>query len=532
MTMCRPLPSLSASRRALLAAWHVASLAAAILLAAPLRAQEHAGHGDDALGEVVFPISCGATATRHFTTAVALLHSFGYERAHAAFRAAAQAEPGCAMAYWGEAMARVEQLWDPPGREALREGKEAVRRALEVGAPTQRERDYIDAIAAFYAGEGVTFPERLGRYAERMRVVAERHGARDPEARIWYALALLATTSPSDTTYARQREAAAILEPLFREQPRHPGLAHYIIHAYDSAKLAHLGLDAARRYAAIAPGTGHALHMPSHIFTRLGMWDESVASNLDAERRVRVNTHSGDYILYAYLQQGRDAEARKIVERTGPPREGESALIAARWPIERGAWAEAARLPAPPEGAANVAAAILRFARGLGAARGGEVALAKRELEALGRIRDALRARGAREFRVAEATTQYLAASAWVALAEGRVEDALRLAEEAGELEDRTEEESLTAGRLIPARELQGDLLLALGRPAEALRAYEAALRAAPNRARSLYGAAVSAERAGDVPVARRHYEALARLMSKADADRPEARAAREYLRQ
>jgi tetratricopeptide (TPR) repeat protein len=512
-------------------ALRLAPLLAPLLPASPIGAQEHAGHGDDALGEVVFPISCGVTAARHFTTGIALLHSFGYHRAKEAFRAAAQAEPGCAMAYWGAAMARIEQLWGAPNAEALKEGAEAVRRAGEIGAPTQRERDYIDAIGAFYsAGAGATFRERLARYAERMRAVAERHGAQDPEARIWYALALLATTSPADTTYARQREAAGILEPLFRQQPRHPGLAHYIIHAYDSAKLAHLGLDAARRYAAIAPGTGHALHMPSHIFTRLGMWDESVASNLAAERRVGVNSHSGDYILYAYLQQGRNAEARKIVERTGPPTQGESALIAARWPIERGAWSEAARLPAPPEGAANVAAAILRFARGLGAARSGEVERAKQELEELARIRDALRARGGREFPVSEATTQHLAASAWVALAERRVEDALRLAEEAGALEDRTEEESLTAGRLIPARELQGELLLALGRPAEALRAYEAALRAAPNRARSLYGAAVSAERAGDASAARRHYEALARLMSKADADRPEALAAREYL--
>ncbi len=515
-------------------------LSAGILAAAAMLVSAEAMAGQDAppyggrshLGDVVFAVSCSAQARAHFDRGIALLYSFGYTPARRAFERAALSDPGCAMASWGIAMTHLHQLWLPPTVQDLEGGGAAAERAGELGAPTARERDYIGAISAFYADyESVDHDTRMGRYSEAMEGVRDRNPG-DPEARIFYALSLIAIAPADDTTFALQREAAALLEPLVSEMPNHPGVTHYIIHANDSPKLATHGLEAARRYAAIAPASPHARHMPSHIFTRLGMWDETIAANLSVMELAR-GAHAAEYLVNAYLQQGRDQAAWLLVqEAEGWSDRYELALIPARYALERGEWEEAMRLEVIRISYDRPAEGVIRFARALGAARSRNPALAREELVALAKIRDAYARKGlaVAEWAAAEVEILRLAASAWAALAEGHDVEALRLAAAASALEERTEDLSNTAGRVLPARELEGELLLEVGRPDEALSAFRSALDRNPNRARSLYGAARAAELSGDAAAARRFYVQLAALMENADTERPELLAARAYV--
>ena len=523
--------------------WRILPFAATLFAATPAVAQDHAHGGDAAtVGKVRFPTSCSAEVQPRFEQAVAMLHSFWFDQSQGAFEEIAGRDPTCAMAHWGLAMTMLGNpmtgVAPSPERQTI--GTKAAERAVQLASrATPRERAYADAVLALHdVAKTPDFRARMRAYEsamERVRQVA----ADDPEATIFYSIAVVANAPPTDLTFERQRYAASLIEPIFEQSPDHPGLAHYIIHAYDSPALASHGLAAAQRYAGIAPSAPHALHMPSHIFTRLGYWDESIETNARsaaAEPNPDAAVHPMDYLVYAYLQQGRDGEAKKVVDRAvnlpdrfyGGILGYNFAAMPARFALERGAWSDAARLTVPTGGAPFVPA-ITRFARAIGAARSGNADQARIEIAALDSLRGALE-RANDQYWMTIVAAQKLGASAWLARAEGRNDDAARLAGEAAALEETVEKHPVTPGPLLPARELEGDLLMELGRHAEALRAYEKTLEREPNRARTLYGAARAAELAKNGSVARARYGELAQLMAKADASRAEKVAAARYL--
>ncbi|MGH7507099.1 MAG: hypothetical protein ACRELX_15700, partial [Longimicrobiales bacterium] len=489
---------------------------------APLGAQEHR-HGEGGVGSVRFPTSCSTAVQPAFERAVAALHSFWFPEAEKTFREVAAANASCGLAWWGVAMTRLgNPLAGRPSPASERIATEAAARAAEVGGATARERGYIAAVRALYGdAEGTDYRARMQAYEAAMADVTQANPD-DPEAAIFHALAMIANAPPTDLTFERQKQAAGVLNPLFARQPNHPGLAHYIIHAYDSPALAPLALDAARRYAEIAPAAPHALHMPSHIFTRLGYWDESIATNArsaQSEPNPSGRFHPYDYMVYAFLQQGRDREARTTIESSGgvvAERPGYTitiisynhAAMPARYALERAAWAEAALLPEPAADLSEQSypAAITHFARAIGAARNGDPAAARKGIAALETIERNV-ARQGDAYWAGVVKAQRLAASAWTEHAAGDDEAAVRLAAEAADLEDTFEKHPVTPGPILPARELQADLLAELDRPAEALTAYEAVLIKEPNRARSTFGAARAAERTGDTAKARQYYE-------------------------
>ena len=523
--------------------------AAALAFGSPVAAQapdEHLGHAEQ-LGRVHFTTSCRGAAARDVEQGVAYLHSFWYEKATDTFAAAAAADPKCAMAYWGAAMSLLHPLWTPPSAADARVALSAIDHGL-ARATTRRERDYLNAIRAYYADYEHTPPAaRLLRYAAAMDTVRRRHPS-DDEAAVFYALALIAVAqaNPTDTTFTYQRRADSILEPLFKREPKHPGLAHYLIHTNDVPQLAPHGLYAAEHYAGIAPDVPHAQHMPSHIFTRLGLWDEDIASNTRSAAAARAfevergmaamwdqRIHALDYLVYAYLQQGRDTAARRVVTEAATATAGYPAgslvyeyavaAIPARFALERDAWAEATVLEVVPAPEWPAAEAITHFARALGAARGGDTALARREIAALATIESALTAAGgAQSYWAGQVAIQRVAASAWLALATGDTAGAIPLAARAAALEDATQKHPVTPGPVIPARELEGDLLLAANQPARAMKAYAASLALSPNRARSLFGFARAAELTGDRPAAVAAYQQYLTLLAGADGARPE----------
>jgi len=527
-------------------------------LATLLAVQAHEHGPGEQLGSVTFPISCNAAAQQRFTPAVAGLHSFYWEAGQAAFQAVADADSTCAMAYWGLAVnAWGNPFAGGPGGNAgkgapLRRGAAFIERALALGAPTARERGFLAAAAALYRGsDSIPNSRRLQAYSDTLaRVYRDFPG--ETEIAIYYALSLVATAPKTDTSYARQKQAAAILNPLYRKFPQHPGLAHYIIHANDSPRLATLGLEAARRYASIAPSAPHAQHMPSHIFIRLGLWDETVAANKRAfeaglQYSIEHNQpvaperlHALDYMVYAYLQQGRDRDARSTVDSAHKlltATNANDAVIAnynsvameARLPLERGDWAGAARLPVRVA-ELTIGAALDHFARGIGFARMGDTAQARVEIAALAATEADMTRRGDADWARVVAIKQQ-AVRAWVTLAAGDTAAALREAGGAADLEDVTEKQPVTPAELLPARELQADMLLAVGRHRDAQAAYDATLKREPNRARSLYGAARAAELAGDRAGARKRYDEFLAQMKTADGDRVEIARARESLR-
>src|SRR5213083_491033 len=511
-----------------------------------LAAQEPHAHQAEALGRVVFPVSCIPEAQTRFERAVALLHSFWYEKAADTFREAVVADTACAMGYWGQAMSLFHPLWTPPVGADLAAGLAASERGLAL-ARTPRERDYLTAIRTYYADYGERdHTTRLVAYAAAMDGVRHRH-PRDREAAIFYALSLiaLAQANATDTTFSYQKRADAILEPLFKAEPRHPGLAHYLIHTNDAPRLARLGLYAARHYAEIAPDVPHAQHMPSHIFTRLGLWDDDIASNIRSAASARTfedeRGHAWDYLVYAYLQQGRDAEAKRVVDEAAAvaavypvgslTNAYALAAIPARHALERGRWREATTLAVRPSPEWRAAEALTHFAHALGAARTGDTAGARAAISALDDIeRTEGAAGGAHAYWAGQVRIQRLAASGWLARTLGDTAEAVRLATTAADLEDVTQKHPVTPGSLLPARELLGDLLLELGRPVEAARAYAASLAQQPNRARSLFGLARASEQAGDLATAGTRYREYLALMQHSDGTRAELEIARGAL--
>jgi len=532
-----------------------APVALCLMLVARVSAQEHVhdgAHGEQ-LGRVAFAASCRPDAQARFEHAMALLHSFWWEEADRAFRAVAVADSTCALAYWGLALTYWGNPFvGGPVGDKLRKGAAAAVLAGALGAPTAREQGFLAAGRALYRDyETASNPRRLQAYSDTLARV-NRDFPDDPEVAIYYALSLVATASPTDTTFTRQRQAAAILNPLFRRFPEHPGLAHYIIHANDSPQLASLGLDAARRYAQIAPSAPHAQHMPSHIFVRLGLWDETIAANqrsLDAGiEYARVQRlggvvpeqfHALDYMVYGYLQEGRDSAARRTVAQgLALSAVGSSDVLLANYnrvamearvPLERGDWAAAARLPVRAMGQGNIGEALAHFARGIGAARSNDTTQARAEVVALGAIEAALAGQPGYNWS-GTAGIKRQAVAAWLLLAAGDTAGALRDAKAAADREDVTAKHPVTPGELLPARELEGDLLLAAGQYTAARAAYEATLRREPGRSRSLFGAARAAELAGDVAAARTGYRAYLARMQQSDGTRAELEIARGAL--
>ncbi len=512
-------------------------------------AQGHERHADtppDQLGQVDFPVSCSAVAQERFLRGMALLHSFWYEEAGKAFRQAAARDPTCAMAPWGDAMSKLRALWGYVNSDSVRAGRAAIGRAEALDARTSRERGYIAAAAAYFNGpDTLDHTTRMVAYA---RAIEPVHGSypQDDEAAIQYALALIATARPGDTTFANLKHANAILLRLFRKHPQHPGLAHYIIHANDRPQLASGALEAARRYAEIAPSVPHALHMPSHIFQRLGLWHEDIASNVRAtaagreyERAEHMDgawghrLHTMEFLEEAYLNVGMDSAARALVDAVArvrkivPPGGGAyyRVVFPARYALERGRWSEAAALPVPTSGGAgSETIALAHFARGLGAARSGDTASARREIAELAALADSAGAKHD-DYSVRTATLHRQVLEAWTARAAGDTATALHLMGEARARADGGSEIGV-----LTTRELQGELLLELGRPAEAVPVFAAALEQTPHRARSLFGLARAAELSGDAATARARYQEYLKLMEKADGDRPELAVARRAV--
>jgi tetratricopeptide (TPR) repeat protein len=518
---------------------------------APAVAQhEHPAGDPGKLGKVSFPISCDPTVQPQFSSAVAMLHSFWYEKASETFTGVAEKDPACGMAYWGIAMTHYHPIWEAPGPADLQAGVAAVEKAKSVGAKSQRERDYIAAIETFYKdSDKLDHRIRAVAYEKAMEQLQARYPD-DREAAVFYALALLATAPPTDKTYVNQRKAGSILEPIFVEQPEHPGVAHYIIHAYDYPPLADRALEAARRYAKIAPDSPHALHMPSHIFTRLGLWDESIDSNLTSAASAERNNapgnelHAKDYLIYAYLQEGRDSEAKSALKAALHGRSDDPQYMnwlyatgtsSARYAVERHRWSEAAALPVPsntfpPERYAWTEA-NLHFARALGASHIGDTEAARKDVQQLAAIRDVLMHEN-NKYWADQVDIQREIAAAWITLADGKREDALQQMRSAADHEDKTDKHNVTPGVILPARELLGEMLLELKQPAEAMVEFEATLRTAPNRFNALSGAAHAAKLSGDGEKAKAYYAKLLANCSHADGDRPELQDARSFLAQ
>jgi hypothetical protein len=531
---------------------------ATLVVALPANAQapehhdhEAQGHGLGKLGKVTFPVSCAPEAGRRFERAMAVLHSFWWEEGDAAFNRVLEAESDCAMAYWGLAMnAWGNPFAGGPTGPALARGADAAATASSLYPDTRRERGFIAAVAALYRDpDSTSNAVRLQAYADTMARVY-RDFPKDTEVAIYYALALLATAPKTDTTFAQQKRAATILNPLFARYPQHPGLAHYIIHSTDSPQLAHLGLNAARRYARIAPAAPHAQHMPSHIFVRLGYWAETVASNRVAFQAGVANAkdkgvppagevlHALDYAVYAYLQRGQDSAARASVataQSSGVPAgkgvvgDYNRTAMAARIPLETGDWRLAASFPVVPIQGMGTQAMLSRFTRGIGAARSGDAAGARGEVAALDSIA-AHMANGMETYWSRVAGIKRDAARAWVKFAEGDTAGGLALARAAADTEEVTDKHPVTPAELLPARELEGDMLLEAGRYREARQAYRATLAREPGRARSQYGAGRAAEQAGDSAAAKAAYRAFLELLGAGDGERPEVSKAKKFV--
>ncbi len=495
------------------------------------------------LGHVHFPVSCTAEAQKQFDRAVALLHSFWYAEAAKAFTAVTETDPDCAMGYWGIGMSLWYPLWEPPSTATLKKGSDALEKAKASPSKTERERDYIAAIEAFYKdSHKLDHRTRALAYEKAMEQVYRRYPD-DREAALFYALALNATAVPTDKTCENQRKAGEILERIFAKQPDHPGVAHYIIHSFDYPPLASRALSAARKYGQIAPSVPHALHMPSHIFTRLGLWQESIQSNRDAAAAAKEQgwvfeqLHAMDYLMYAFLQGAQDAEAKRVLhERNSFTKEMPEnfasayafAAIPARYAIERRRWSEAAALEPRPS-RIIYSEAITYFARAIGSARTGNVANARKDLETLQSLHGAL-IEAKQGYWADQVEIQRRAAAAWLAHAEGKRDEAISLMRAAADLEDSTEKHPVTPGSIVPARELLGDLLLELHEPAKALNEFEASLQASPSRFHGLYGAARSAELSGNQEKAKTYYAQLIAVCNHADSERPELQHAKIFL--
>ena len=531
----------------LAAPWMTSAAALTFLLAIPAFAQDD--HAHHVLGTVHFPVTCNAEAQAAFDEGMKLQHSFWHKAAIAKFQETLERDPSCAMALWGQALAITGNPFAVPSAKNLAEGIGYLEKAQQIGTKSEREAGWIEALLTFFRGhDKLDHRTRVVAFERAMSDLAARHPD-DPEARIYHALSLTVSAPPTDKTYARQIRAAEILEAEWRRQPEHPGVAHYLIHTFDVPPLAEKGLAAAGRYAGIAPDAPHAVHMPSHIFTRVGHWQASIASNERSaavarkEGSVGDEIHALDYMVYAHLQMGQDEAARRIVADLG--RFGEidparvslpigaiygAAAMPARFAMERGAWEEAAALEARKSPSVFLFAdALTHYARAVGLARSEQPDKAASDIAALKALVEALR--GKKDaYWTEQVDIQRQVAEAWVTLARGDKEGALAGLRAAAEREAATEKHAVTPGPLAPAREQLAEALLAMGRPGEALNEFEAVQRTEPNRFRAIYGAARAAEMVGDREQAKRNYGRLVELTGTAKDTRPEIAEARKSI--
>jgi len=522
------------------------------------------------VGKVTFPITCAPDVQSDFARGVALLHSFFYEEARRVFTSVADRDPKCAMAQWGIAMTWWHPIWTPPTPDEMRAGKAAIEKAMSLEAGTDRERGFITALNTYYntpdsssaaaVGQSCHGPvgprDRVIAYEKAMRQLRDKHPD-DFEVQTFYAFAVLSTgyATPNDTTLSKQLEAAGILEKLWKQNANHPGVVHYLIHAYDYPQFAQRGLTAAQLYDDIAPWVPHALHMPSHIFTRLGMWDESIAANQASAEASRAyaamrhrdaseaeELHALDYMAYSYLQEAQDSEAKKIVDiaakvkKTNPELEFSAAYalaaIPTRYAFERNDWAAAANLPIPnvPHWSSfPFMEALIEYGHALGRAHTGDLDGARKAIARMQQLRDATKHPKFDYFK-SHLDLQMQAASAWLAVAEGKKKEAIEMLRRAADSEDILGKHPVSPGAFVPIREQLGTLLLEMGQPTEAQREFEAALKIYPGRFRGLYGAAQAAEQAGDNENASRYYTKLAAQTSKAGGSRDELNHVREFL--
>jgi hypothetical protein len=524
--------------RSPLAAAFAAALATGIAQSAA--AQDAA---EQRLGAVHFETSCNETAQRRFDRGMRYQHSFWYRASKDIFEDVLKADPDCAIAYWGVATSLLLNPFGVPPAANLAEGLAAIQKGKAIGAKTPREREFIDALGAFYTDyDKIDHRTRVQAYLKAMAAVAQ-HYPQDDEAQIYYALALDVAASPADKTYSNQLKAAAILEDIFKRQPQHPGVAHYLIHSYDYPPIAEKGLDAATRYSKIAPTAPHAQHMPSHIFTRVGYWKESIAANAGSVRAAKADKeygdqlHGQDYMVYAYLQLAQDKNARAVIDEmaagtaVNPDLPGASFALAAspaRYAMERGDWSGAAALEVRPSKFPHVMA-ITHFARAVGAARAGKADAATADIAKLAELRDKLReAKDA--YWAEQVDIQWQTANAWLLYAQGKYDEALAAMAAAAAAEDKTEKAPVTPGPIVPARELYGAMLLGRGQPKDALAAFEATLKKEPHRLGATLGAAKAAEQLGDAAKAREYYAAAVALGETAEPVRPEIAAARAFV--
>jgi tetratricopeptide (TPR) repeat protein len=514
------------------------------------------GATDKQFGLVMFETSCSGTVKEDFNLALEMLHSFEYDEAEKVFAKIIDKEPGCAMAYWGVAMSNFHALWAPPTEAELKKGAKAVTIAQSISSKTEKETGYTDAIASFYQDwETTDHHTRCMRFERAMENLSRKYPT-DAEPAIFYALALNAAADPADKTFAKQKKAGAILGALYAKAPNHPGIVHYIIHTYDYPELASMALPAARKYASVAASSAHALHMPSHIFTRLGLWDECINSNLVSVSSAQCyaqsagikghwdeELHGLDYLMYGYLQKGENDLAKKqldylktitVISPANFKVAYAFAAIPARYVLENKNWKDAASLTAPN---ANFdwknfpwQNSIVHFARLMGAAHTGNMVAANTELKALNSARDEL-LRQKDAYKANQVAIQATSGEAWIRLGEGKKDEALRLMSLAADMEDKTGKHPVTPGEVIPARELLADMYLQTGNPAKALEAYEEDLKKHNNRFNGLYGAAAAAEKTGNTAKAKTYYGQLLAIANSSSSQRTELNAAKQFVK-
>jgi tetratricopeptide (TPR) repeat protein len=526
-------------RKSLLAA-SVSAAALALSSSQPLVAQSDV---DQQLGTVHFQISCNEVAQRRFDRAMRYQHSFWYLNAKEIFEEVLKADPTCAMVHWGIALTLLNNPHSAIPQANLAPGLAAIQKAKAMNAKTERERDYIDALMLMYADhDKLSHRQRIRAFRDAQEKIAAKYPD-DDEAQIAYAITLNTSADLNDKTYAQQTKGAAILEPISQRLPRHPGVTHYLIHLYDYPETAAKGLDAANRYAKVAPAAPHAQHMPSHIYTRVGYWQQSIDSNIasvnaaKAEKSVGNYLHAQDYMVYAHLQLGQDKQARAVMDEMMKESDFKATVFAAhyalaaspaRYAVERGDWNGASQLPVRPS-PINYVTAISHFARALGAARSDNPEAAKADVAKLAELSGKLReAKDAYWAEIVDIQRQV--AAAWVLHAEGKHDEALKAMSAAADAEDKTEKHAVTPGPLAPARELYGYMLLERGMAKEALAAFEATKAKEPNRYHGFAGAAQAAEKLGDKAKAKENYQKLIALAANAGSDRPELAAARKFL--
>jgi hypothetical protein len=505
------------------------------------------------IGQVDFPISCSPEARDRFERAIMMLHHMMYAQSEKEFRSLVADEPDCAMAHWGVAMTLFHPLWPGEPTEAeLQQGLNAVEKAESLQPPTDREQAYITAAGSYYRDwRNKSHPERIASWKTVQNIVYQNNGD-DTDAAAFYALALLATAPKADKSYTHQKEAGEILEVLYSREPEHPGVVHYLIHAYDNPVLAGRAVDAARAYDKIAPDVPHALHMPTHIFTRLGIWTDSIDWNTrsaNAALNYPVNgaishhyLHALDYLIYAYLQGAEDARAKDVLDQMNGKDNYQKtfvtgyalAALPARYTLERRQWRDAAELEVPardsfPWDNFREVEAIIHYARGLGAARSGNTAGAQEALTVLDAIHANLVKAGQQYWSVI-IDAQRKTVAAWLDFLEDRKDSAVQLMEEAARLEGSVDKNPVTPGSVLPARELLGEMLLLSGKPEKAIMAFETSLETAPNRFNSLYGVGSAAERMGNMEIAESYYKALMQISARADGNRPEIEQTRLFL--